>query len=46
MSNEFDVDVDEQICEEVIRDAQGNQLIAMSEDETEFYQQRSDQEQD
>lgn len=42
MSNELDVD--EQICEEVIRDAQGNQLIAMSEDEAEFYlQQRSNQ---
>ena len=44
MSNELDVD--EHICEEAIRDAQGNQLIAMSEDEAEFYQQRSDQEQD
>lgn len=41
MSNELDVD--EHICEEAIRDAQGNQLIAMSEDEAEFYQQRSDQ---
>lgn len=40
MSNELDVD--EQICEEVINDEQGNPLIAMSEDEAEFYQQHSD----
>ena len=45
MSNELDVD--EHICEEAIRDAQGNQLIAMSEDESEFYRkQRSDQARD
>ena len=41
MSNELEVN--EKICEEIIRDAQGNQLIAMSEDEAEFYQQCSDQ---
>ena len=45
MNNELDVN--EQTYEEAINDENGNPLIAMSEDESEFYRKpRSDQAQD